>query len=230
MNKLQTEKLTETTKESLERTGYALVGLGAYIVDAARSKEAPDVLTDAGQALLKGFERVEHRGRSAWPRARKAADQATDEAKKRAKDTSDQVKSSAEKARQQANDSIDKARAQATETGEQMRDQVVEALKFVRNVAEAKTGIHPNYAEMTKDELYERAQDLDIEGRSDMDKDQLVQALRREDNPDFASMTKEELYELASEVDIDGRSKMSKAQLVKALNAWLAEKRDLVNA
>lgn len=34
------------------------------------------------------------------------------------------------------------------------------------------------YEEWTKDELYERAQELEIEGRSDMDKDALIKALR----------------------------------------------------
>lgn len=34
------------------------------------------------------------------------------------------------------------------------------------------------YEEWTKDELYERAQELDIDGRSDMTKDELIDALR----------------------------------------------------
>lgn len=34
------------------------------------------------------------------------------------------------------------------------------------------------YEERTKDELYEQAQELDIEGRSDMTKDELIDALR----------------------------------------------------
>lgn len=41
-----------------------------------------------------------------------------------------------------------------------------------------KGGKQPPYEEWTKDELYERAQELDIEGRSDMDKDELIAALR----------------------------------------------------
>ncbi|WP_102108783.1 DUF7218 family protein [Oceaniglobus roseus] len=41
-----------------------------------------------------------------------------------------------------------------------------------------KGGKAPAYEEWTKDELYERAQELDIEGRSDMDKDELIAALR----------------------------------------------------
>ncbi|MXQ07748.1 Rho termination factor [Alphaproteobacteria bacterium GH1-50] len=41
-----------------------------------------------------------------------------------------------------------------------------------------KGGKQPPYEEWTKDELYERAQELDIDGRSDMTKDELIEALR----------------------------------------------------
>ncbi|MFI4916018.1 MAG: Rho termination factor N-terminal domain-containing protein [Phycisphaerales bacterium JB060] len=41
-----------------------------------------------------------------------------------------------------------------------------------------KGGKHPPYEEWTKDELYERAQEVGIEGRSDMTKDELIDALR----------------------------------------------------
>lgn len=34
------------------------------------------------------------------------------------------------------------------------------------------------YEDWTKEELYERAQELDIQGRSDMSKDELIEALR----------------------------------------------------
>ena len=37
----------------------------------------------------------------------------------------------------------------------------------------------PPYEEWTRDELYQRARDMDIEGRSDMTKDELVTALRQ---------------------------------------------------
>ena len=43
---------------------------------------------------------------------------------------------------------------------------------------ERKGGKQPPYEEWTKDDLYERAQELDIEGRSDMTKDELIDALR----------------------------------------------------
>lgn len=41
-----------------------------------------------------------------------------------------------------------------------------------------KGGKAPPYEEWTKDDLYERAQELEIDGRSDMTKDELIEALR----------------------------------------------------
>ena len=52
--------------------------------------------------------------------------------------------------------------------------------------AKANDDMHPSekggkaapYEEWTKDDLYARAQEIGIEGRSDMNKDQLIEALR----------------------------------------------------
>jgi hypothetical protein len=44
--------------------------------------------------------------------------------------------------------------------------------------ASSKGGSQPPYEEWTRDELYERAQELDVEGRSEMTKDELIHALR----------------------------------------------------
>lgn len=41
-----------------------------------------------------------------------------------------------------------------------------------------KGGKAPPYEEWTKDDLYDRAQELDISGRSTMDKGELIEALR----------------------------------------------------
>jgi len=41
-----------------------------------------------------------------------------------------------------------------------------------------KGGLQPPYEKWTKDELYERAKEIGITGRSDMTKDELIEALR----------------------------------------------------
>ena len=42
----------------------------------------------------------------------------------------------------------------------------------------SKGGRHKPYEDWTEDELYERAQEIGIEGRADMTKDELIKALR----------------------------------------------------
>ena len=47
-----------------------------------------------------------------------------------------------------------------------------------RSTAGRRGGSSPPYEEWTKDELYERAQEIGIDGRSRMDKGELIDALR----------------------------------------------------
>lgn len=47
-----------------------------------------------------------------------------------------------------------------------------------RSEAGRRGGSSPPYEEWSRDELYERAKELDISGRSDMTKDELITALR----------------------------------------------------
>lgn len=47
-----------------------------------------------------------------------------------------------------------------------------------RTTAGKRGGSSPPYEEWTKDELLDRAQEIGIEGRSTMDKDELIEALR----------------------------------------------------
>lgn len=72
------------------------------------------------------------------------------------------------------------------ETYEALRDQGASKEKAAR-IANAKAGgdepskkggSNPPYEEWTKDDLYDRAQEIDIEGRSSMTKDELISALR----------------------------------------------------
>ncbi|MCR8827127.1 DUF7218 family protein [Pseudosulfitobacter koreensis] len=73
------------------------------------------------------------------------------------------------------------------ETYEALRDDGASKEKAAR-IANAKAnddqhpskkgGSQPPYEEWSKGDLYDRAQELDIDGRSDMSKDQLIDALR----------------------------------------------------
>lgn len=47
-----------------------------------------------------------------------------------------------------------------------------------RHATAVKGGTAPPYEEWTKEELYDKAREVGIEGRSDMDKGQLIDALR----------------------------------------------------
>ena len=74
---------------------------------------------------------------------------------------------------------------------------------------------------LTKDELMERAQELDVAGRSSMNKDELKQAIidayEAQSDRDLSKKTKDELYDLAQEREIEGRSSMDKDELIEAL-------------
>jgi hypothetical protein len=48
-----------------------------------------------------------------------------------------------------------------------------------RTTAGKRGGTSPQYEDWTVDELHERAQEIGIEGRSDMTKDELIDALRQ---------------------------------------------------
>lgn len=49
-----------------------------------------------------------------------------------------------------------------------------------RSSVGAKGGQSGSYDDWTRDELYSRAQELDIQGRSEMTKDELIEALRND--------------------------------------------------
>jgi hypothetical protein len=73
---------------------------------------------------------------------------------------------------------------------------------------------------LTKDELTERARELDVNGRSSMNKEELKEAIIEAYDTSADGLrgkTKEELYEMAKDRDIDGRSDMSKDELAEAL-------------
>ena len=74
-------------------------------------------------------------------------------------------------------------------------------------------------ADLTKSELYRKAQDRDISGRSTMEKDELVDTIEDDIESSLTGKTKSELYEQAQELDISGRSKMTKDELVDEIKS-----------
>jgi post-segregation antitoxin (ccd killing protein) len=77
---------------------------------------------------------------------------------------------------------------------------------------ERRSDQHDTADDVTREELLERARDLNIHGRSSMPKDELAQAVEAEE-----AVTKEELLERAREAGIEGRSTMTKEELRSAL-------------
>jgi len=71
--------------------------------------------------------------------------------------------------------------------------------------------------EPTQEELYSEAQDLDIEGRSNMSKKELQKAVNEQKNSKLEKLSRDELYDKAQEQDIEGRSNMNKSELIEAL-------------
>src|SRR3954464_14439515 len=67
--------------------------------------------------------------------------------------------------------------------------------------------------EVTKEELLERAREVDVAGRSSMSKEELANAIEAEE-----SLTKEGLLSRAREAEIEGRSSMTKEELRAALH------------
>ena len=92
----------------------------------------------------------------------------------------------------------------------------------VQNVM-TELGIVDGGDELTKEYLYERATELDIDGRSNMNRDELKEAILEAYEPaeaeSVSDLTKDKLYAMANELDIPGRSKMGKDELAKAVKS-----------
>ena len=111
---------------------------------------------------------------------------------------------------------------QESKEGEQHADwpDVVKKAMWTLGFAEGE-----DVPEPTKDELQTWAAQLDVSGRSSMNKDELVQAIRDveidegadEVEGGLSDLNKGELYERAQDLDVSGRSKMNKDELEDAV-------------
>ncbi len=108
----------------------------------------------------------------------------------------------------------EKSKKEASKEGEQYVEWPDAVKKAYHEVTGGDAGEN---AEPTKEELYERAQELDVSGRSKMSKNELQEAVDEAQAQKPENKTKEELYERAQELDIEGRSKMDKDELAEAV-------------
>lgn len=114
----------------------------------------------------------------------------------------------------------DDARAQAEQTKRQADDageQIADWPEPVRRVM-AELGYAGAGDGLTKEMLYDRAQELDVDGRSDMTKDELKAAILDAYQAEHGQPTKAELMDRARALDVSGRSTMTKDELRDALD------------
>lgn len=115
--------------------------------------------------------------------ARRAAGQTSDTARAGAKDTGAKARSgakqTAKKAKGGAKQTAKRAKSGAKQTAKRAKSGAKQTKQTAQKEAEGgKPGQGVPYEEWTKADLYERAQELDISGRSGMNKDELIKALR----------------------------------------------------
>lgn len=96
------------------------------------------------------------------------------------------------------------------------KEQYVEWTRAIAR-AMAEAGYSEDSNEPTKQELYQQARELDIEGRSKMNREELHEAVRDATVDDLQEQTRDQLYDRARELDIEGRSKMNKDDLAQAI-------------
>lgn len=80
--------------------------------------------------------------------------------------------------RRTRNETIGQFGAQVERTAKTVRDETTDLLDDAAKAVAPETTNPASLKDLTKSELYDRAQALDIEGRSQMTKDELVKALR----------------------------------------------------
>ena len=144
---------------------------------------ATDVANDVGRQLGRFTSTAGTALSTTVGQARSAVDRTSSTAQRTGKETIGQARSAVERtsstAQRTSKETIGQARAQAKITGKAARQSATALLDDATRAIEPHCDGKPAAIDdWTKAELYERAQELDIDGRSSMSKAELVRALR----------------------------------------------------
>lgn len=152
----------------------AMVGAS---VDTART-----VAGAVGDGVTNAFHIARDTGATVVGQAQSATGRTVDQASKGAKEVVGQARSAGERTATQASKGVKEVAGQARAQGRRANDQLDRVTE--RTAERAMDAVDPSpssgtpYEQWSKTELYERAQELDIDGRSTMSKQQLIKALR----------------------------------------------------
>lgn len=174
------ERLIDTAVGTARRV-VDLVTPDEETVERVRSK-IPAPARSPSQAARSAREAATRTAGTARDAASRTAGAARDAATRTAGTVREGTQRTVTTAREATQRTATTARGAAREAAVTARDTTRETAETAttearRTADDASRAVAPAYEEWTKAELYERAQDLDIEGRSQMNKDELVQAL-----------------------------------------------------
>jgi hypothetical protein len=189
------------SRELLQEIGNAAIGLGDAVTEAARNVDAQalveqvrrapvalaSVATSLSSSARSGYLAMAERGRRV--RGQAAGEPATEEAERQTKAAASQAKGAATATRKGAEEAAgrtsdaaaatrDKAKGAATSASKAAGAQAEAAKSTAKKAGDAVDTGTGALQDRTVEQLRNRASELDIEGRSNMKKDELVKAIR----------------------------------------------------
>jgi membrane protein involved in colicin uptake len=197
--KATAEQAERTIQTALADAGYATLGVGDAAVEFVRNigrttvnlpsyaKETPEALASffevAASNLREGYDSLASRGRTVTgsikrdPQVKKAAEQVST-AKTQVKGAATSVGKAASAQADAAEKAASKAGTKARKTTPRSTTSTSRSTSSSSSSSSSNdTGTGP-LEDRTVEELYNRATELDIDGRSSMNKDELVKAIR----------------------------------------------------